>query len=70
MKMMDEVVNALKNSQSSFESNINDEFSRVIVCDYFEPCFRELEHLRDAMEEAEREENGIQDMLKQVRAMV
>lgn len=68
--MMDEVVNALKNSRGSFESNINDEFSRAIVCDYFEPCFRELEQLKAAIDEAERESKGIQDMLKQVRSMV
>lgn len=68
--MMDEVVSAFKDSQNSFEKNINDEFSRAIVCDYFEPCCREFERLREAIEEAEREEKGIQDTLRQVRAML
>lgn len=70
MKMMDEVVSTFKNSRNSFENNINDEFSRAIVCDYFEPCSHELERLRAAIEEARREEQGIQDMLRQVRSMV
>lgn len=67
---MDEAIRALKNSRSSFERNVNDEFSRAIVCDYFEPCSHELDMLMGAIEEAEREEQGIQDMLRQVRAMV
>ena len=67
--MIDEVVSALKNSRNSFENNINDEFSHAIVCDYFDPCSNELEKLKDAIDEAERESKSIQDMLQKVRAM-
>ena len=68
--MMDEVVGALKNSRSSFEGNVNDEFGRAIVSDYFEPCSRELEQLKEAIDEADRESKAIQDMLSQVRSMI
>ena len=67
--MMDEVVIALKNSRNSFENNINDEFSHAIVCDYFDPCYHELERLKDAIDQAESEGKSIQDMLQNVRAM-
>lgn len=68
--MINKVINALKNSQNFFESNINDKFSRAIVNDYFEPCSHELKRLKEAIDEAEREGKSIQDMLQQVRAML
>ncbi len=67
--MMNDVVSALKNSRNSFKNNINDEFSHAIVSDYFEPCSHELEQLKEAIEDAERESKSIQDMLQKVRAM-
>lgn len=67
--MMDEVVSVLKNSRNFFENNINDEFSHAIVCDYFDPCSHELEQLKEAIDDAERESKSIQDMLQKVRAM-
>jgi len=68
--MIGETLSALKNSRSSFESNINDEFSRAVISDYFEPCLHELDRLKEAIEEAERDSKGIQNMLQQVRSML
>lgn len=68
--MIDEAIDMLSNSRNTFEANVNDEFGRSIVADYYEPCHNEANGLREAIEEADREGRKIRDMLQQVRAMV
>ncbi len=68
--MFEDTINALRNTQSEFDSKVNDGFGQSIDEKVFEPVNEELEKLKHEYELAELKMNEIQALTLELRMIL
>lgn len=68
--MFEDTINALRNTQSEFDSKVKDSFGQSIDEKVFEPVKEELEKLKHEYELAELKMNEIQTLTLELRMIL
>lgn len=68
--MIEEIISALSNSRTNFESNVQDAFGKSVLQEVYQPFETELAALQQAFEEMQSEQQTIKNLLDTLRAIV
>ncbi len=68
--MIEEIISALSNSRTNFESNVQDTFGKSVLQEVYQPFETELAALQRAFEEMQSEQQTIKNLLDTLMAIV
>lgn len=68
--MIEEIISALSNSRTNFESNVQDTFGKSVLQEVYQPFETELAALQRAFDEMQSEQQTIKNLLDTLRAIV